>query len=171
MKRLLWLMPVVGAAGVGVVANAMLPAIGAAAKADGDPKPAVSLPVKQVVLFNSGVGYFGRTGEVEGEARVDLSFPENDINDLLKSMTLQDFNGGTISAVSYDSREPIARTLGSFAVNLNGEPTLANILSQTRGEQVEVVLNSPTGLHGAEREHGRGAAGGEVDGRTAGPVP
>src|SRR5690349_14715350 len=51
-----------------------------------DLKPAVSLPITQVVLFNSGVGHFTRSGEVEGEARVDLSFPEQDVNDLIKSM-------------------------------------------------------------------------------------
>ena len=144
MRLRSWLVaaPVVGAAAVGVVASLAVPQAGAAGKAEGDPKQVVSLPVKQVVLFNSGVGYFGRSGEVEGEARVDLTFQESDVNDLLKSMTLQDFGGGHIAAVSYDSREPIARTLSSFAVNLNGEPTLAAILTQARGEQVEVVLNT-----------------------------
>ncbi|HEY1377522.1 MAG TPA: hypothetical protein VGF55_12050, partial [Gemmataceae bacterium] len=33
------------------------------------------LPVKRVVLFSSGVGYFQREGEVDGDARVDLTFP------------------------------------------------------------------------------------------------
>ena len=142
LRKWLWAAPVVGAAGVGVLASLAVPTADAAAKGEGDPKQAVSLPIKQVVLFNSGVGYFGRTGEVDGEARVDLSFPETDINDLLKSMTLQDFNNGHISAVSYDSHEPVDRTLASFAIDLNGQPTLANILGQARGEQVEVVMNT-----------------------------
>ncbi|MBA4064053.1 MAG: DUF4139 domain-containing protein, partial [Isosphaera sp.] len=102
-------------------------------------KPAVSLPLTRVVLFNSGVGYFSRSGEVTDDARVDLSFQEQDINDLLKSMVLEDFGKGRIAAVSYDSREPIARTLASYAVNLDGSPTFAGIVSQLRGEKVEVV--------------------------------
>ena len=53
-------------------------------------KPAVTLPISQVILFNCGVGYFTRSGEVEGDARVDLTFPEQDINDLIKSMVLRD---------------------------------------------------------------------------------
>ena len=57
-------------------------------------------------------------GEVTDDARVDLTFPEQDINDLLKSMVLEDFNGGRIAAVSYDCREPIARTL----VQLRDQP-------------------------------------------------
>src|SRR5215472_15642339 len=48
------------------------------------------LPIAQVVLFSSGVGYFQREGTVEGNTRVDLSFPVQDINDFLKSMVLQD---------------------------------------------------------------------------------
>ncbi len=46
------------------------------------PEPAVvaraagtQLPIAQVVLFSSGVGYFQREGEVEGNARVDLVLP------------------------------------------------------------------------------------------------
>src|SRR5262245_4375393 len=55
------------------------------------------LPVAQVILYSSGVGYFQREGEVEGSSRIDLSFPVQDINDLLKSMVLQDMGGGRIS--------------------------------------------------------------------------
>src|SRR6266853_1687198 len=135
-----WLLvaPVASALGVGagIGANELF----AAGEAKQDLKPATSLPITRVVLFNSGVGYFSRSGEVEGDARVDLTFPESDINDLLKSMVLEDFNKGRISAVSYDSREPIARTLSSFAINLNGNPTFADILQQARGERIEVTV-------------------------------
>ena len=54
-------------------------------------------------------------------------------------MTLQDFDGGRVAAVSYDSHDPIDRTLSSFAINLNNNPTLAQILTQARGEKVEVA--------------------------------
>jgi hypothetical protein len=151
-RQLLWCAPVVVGLGVcaGVSADKLL---GAAEAAKQDVKPAVNLPITRVVLFNSGVGYFSRSGEIEGDARVDLSFPEQDINDLLKSMILEDFGGGRIAAVSYDSREPISRTLSSFAINLNGQPTFAGIASQMRGERAEVVLapaaaNQPGKLSG-----------------------
>jgi hypothetical protein len=98
------------------------------------------LPIAQVVLFSSGVGYFQREGTIEGNTRVDLSFPVQDINDLLKSMVLRDLDGGVISTVSYDSNAPVEKTLKSFAINLNGNPSFAAILNQARGEKVEVVL-------------------------------
>jgi hypothetical protein len=138
-----WLLIASVAGALGVAAGVGADRLLAAPEAKQELKPAVNLPITRVVLFNSGVGYFSRSGEVEGEARVDLSFPETDVNDLLKSMVLEDFGKGRISAVSYDSREPIARTLSSFAINLNGNPTFSGILAQMRGERIEVAV-SPT---------------------------
>jgi hypothetical protein len=138
-----WLLMVPLASALGIGAGLGFDNVFAANEAKQDLKPAVSLPITRVVLFNSGVGYFSRSGEIENEARVDLTFPETDINDLLKSMVLEDFGKGRISAVSYDSREPIARTLSSFAINLNGNPTFSGIISQLRGERIEVAV-SPT---------------------------
>src|SRR5262245_3320806 len=114
----------------------------AAAKQEKEAKSA-SLPIGQVVLLSSGVGYFQREGSVEGDARVDLSFDVKDINDLIKSMVLLDLDKGHISAVSYDSSAPVERTLKSFAINLTSNPTLSDILTQARGERVEVVLSNP----------------------------
>src|SRR4051794_40915354 len=37
-------------------------------------EPRDKLPIAQVILYSSGVGYFQREGTVEGDARVDLSF-------------------------------------------------------------------------------------------------
>jgi len=154
-KKWLLLAPVAGAVGLGVTLGVGADTLLGAADAVGkqDVKPAVSLPITRVVLFNSGVGYFSRSGEVVDDARVDLTFPEQDINDLLKSMVLEDFNNGRIAAVSYDSREPISRTLSSFAINLNNNPTFAGIVSQMRGERIEVVMtpgatNQPGKLSG-----------------------
>jgi hypothetical protein len=109
-------------------------------KESGKSPTARLLPVAQVVLFSSGVGYFQREGSIDGDQRVDLTFPTQDINDLIKSMTLRDLDGGHIDAVSYESNVPVERTLQSFAVNLTGNPTFSTLLNQARGEKVEVVL-------------------------------
>ena len=96
--------------------------------------------IGQVVLFSSGVGYFQREGTVDGDARVDLSFDVRDINDLIKSMVVRDLDGGQVAAVSYDSNAPVERTLQSFAIDLNNNPSATGILNQARGEKIEVVL-------------------------------
>jgi hypothetical protein len=149
MRRALWLLPV---AGLGALAGLVLllrPAVLPAGAGKGpDPEPLASksgsLPVSRVILYSSGVGYFQRSGKVQGNARVDLSFPASDINDLLKSLVLRDLGGGQVSAVSYDSHDPVEKTLQSFAINLNNNPSFAQILNQARGEKVEVVLQQST---------------------------
>src|SRR5258708_20424815 len=47
---------------------------------------APQLPISQIVLFSSGVGYFQREGTGQDNARGDLSFPVHDIHHLLKSV-------------------------------------------------------------------------------------
>jgi hypothetical protein len=104
-------------------------------------KPTQKLPVTQVVLFNSGVGYFHRSGDVEGEARVDLQFSAADINDLIKSLVVHDARGQTVP-LRYDSQEPIEKTLKSFAIDLSTNPSYGQILNQMRGQKVELTLQT-----------------------------
>ncbi len=100
----------------------------------------VDIPVTKVVLFSSGVGYFQHSGEVEGNARMKLSFKTEQINDVLKSMVVADAGGGTVTGVNYASRDPIMRALQSFAVDLSDDPSMANILKQLRGAPVRVMV-------------------------------
>ncbi len=103
------------------------------------------LPIGQVVLFSSGVGYFQREGTVEGTTRVDLSFPVQDINDLLKSMVLRDLDGGHISTVSYDSNAPVETHAEIVRHQPDRQSDVRAILNQARGEKVEVVLQQANG--------------------------
>ena len=72
------------------------------------------LPLSEIILYSSGVGYFQRDGEIDGRAQVDLRFKVEDINDLLKSMVVQDLDGGRVSTVTYGSRDPLTKTLKSL---------------------------------------------------------
>ena len=89
------------------------------------------------------MGYFEHFGKVDGTKRVELKFQTDEINDLLKSMVLQDLGGGEISTVTYDSRDPLARTLKTFAIDLTRNPTMADLLEQARGERVDVQASQP----------------------------
>src|SRR5690349_469196 len=90
------------------------------------------VPVKQVVLFSSGVGYFEHFGSVRGDGTAELRFKTDQINDVLKSLVLQDLDKGTVGTVSYPSQEPIAKTLKSFQVDITKNPTLSELLNQLR---------------------------------------
>jgi len=102
-----------------------------------------TLPLSKIMLYSSGVGYFQHDGTVNNRTQLDLRFNVSQINDILKSLVVQDFGGGKISTVTYGSRDPVTKTLGSFGVNLNGNPTLGQILTQVRGEPVEVTAPNP----------------------------
>jgi hypothetical protein len=132
-------------AGLVAVATIALPESGRAqGERNGSTRSeSAKLPISTVVLFSSGVGYFQRDGEVSGNAKVDLAFPTNTINDLLKSMVLQDQGGGKVGVVSYDSADPIEKTLKSFTLDLTNNPSFAAILAQARGEEVEITTTLP----------------------------
>src|SRR5207245_8668355 len=144
MRRSLLVAPLVGAIGLAtfVAFRAGPSAAQPAANGNAARQVAALLPLSHVVLFSSGVGYFQREGKVEGTARVDLTFPATDVNDLLKSLVLQDMGGGRVTAVNYDSQDPIERTLKTFALDLTANPSLGQLLNQARGEKVEVTLQS-----------------------------
>ena len=132
----------------------------------GKDRPTTDLAISQVILYSNGVGYFQREGLVEDNARVDLTFPVQNINDLLKSMVLQDLGHGHISAVSYDSHDPIDKTLKSFAVNLTNNPSFGQILNQGRGEKIEVHSAGHEVLTGTLL----GVESRPASGKDAGPV-
>ena len=128
--------------GIFLLAIALLVVVATAAFADkaeeGAQAAGAKLPIKRVVLFNSGVGYFQHQGKVDGDATVGFKFRVENINDLLKSMVLEDRGGGQISTVTYGSRDPINKTLQTFAIDLTKSPTLGQLLSQIRGEEIEI---------------------------------
>ncbi|MGH7649263.1 MAG: hypothetical protein ACREND_14190, partial [Gemmatimonadaceae bacterium] len=98
------------------------------------PAPATAdVPVTKVVLFSSGVGYFEHSGSVRGNSATELRFKTSQINDILKSLVLQDEDGGRVGAITYPSQDPLAKTLRSFQVDITQNPSLAQLLNQLRG--------------------------------------
>lgn len=109
-----------------------------AAVAQDAPAPAetTQLPVTRVVVYKNGVAYFEHAGSVTGSQQFGLPVAAGDMDDLLQSLVLHDFGGGTIQAVRYAAEDPLSRTLASYSLNLAGNPDLANLLLQARGETV-----------------------------------
>ena len=151
-----------GARGLGLIVTVLLvAAVAATALAQPAPilpaKPGLAAPaqkegtasltLKQVVLFSSGVGYFEHGGQVQGNAKVEMQFKVDAINDLLKSMVVEDLGGGQVSTIGYGSKDPVEKTLKSFSIDLTGNPTLGKLLTQVRGERVEIdAPNKITGI-------------------------
>lgn len=103
---------------------------------------AAELPLTRVQLFSSGVGYFERDGKVDGTTTVEMTFRTAQINDILKSLVLQDFGGGKIAPVTYAPQDPLQRTLGSFALDISDNPSLMQLWERLKGSKVLVTAGS-----------------------------
>ncbi len=98
------------------------------------------VPLKRVTIFSSGVAFYERAGHVDGTANMELPFKTAQINDILKSMVLQDMGGGKIRPVVYAPKDPIEKTLRSFGIDLTQDRTLGEFLGDLRGTPVEITV-------------------------------
>lgn len=99
---------------------------------------AEKLPVRRVVLYKNGVGYFEHLGRVRGSQDVHVDFTSAQLNDVLKSLTVLDLSGGKITGVDYNSEAPLARRLATLRLALGENPTMAEFLGALRGSRLEV---------------------------------
>ncbi|MCE9669154.1 hypothetical protein LY474_15180 [Myxococcus stipitatus] len=97
---------------------------------------ATNLPIRRVVLYKHGVGYFERRGGVKGSDALHLDFKARDMNDVLKSLTVLDLSGGSVSAVSYDSTKPLEQLLAEATIRIPEDGSLTALLGQIKGARV-----------------------------------
>lgn len=99
---------------------------------------ASQLPVRRVVLYKSGVGYFEHLGSVTGAADVAVQFTTAQLNDVLKSLTTLDLDGGSIANISYNSVAPIDQRLASLRLPLGSQTDPQQFYNALRGSHLEV---------------------------------
>jgi hypothetical protein len=105
---------------------------------------AADIPIHEVVLYKSGVGYFERAGTLSPGESARLDFKASDMNDVLKSLTLEDRNGGKVSGLRYDSSEPLEQKLAGFPFKIGGQASLSQFLDQMKGARVEIKYGAET---------------------------
>jgi hypothetical protein len=99
---------------------------------------AQELPVKRVVLYKNGVGYFEHVGKINGNQNVTIPFTTGQLNDVLKSLTVLDLNGGRIGGITYDSAAPKDRQMADLRLGTGEKSTLTELLGGMRGAKLEV---------------------------------
>jgi hypothetical protein len=108
------------------------------------PAVAADLPIREVILYKHGVGYFERSGELRAGEMARLDFKASDMNDVLKSLTIVDRNGGVIGGVRYDAAEALDKRLQDFPFAIDRQASLAAFLDQMKGARLELRLGSDT---------------------------
>ena len=96
------------------------------------------LPVKRVILYKNGVGYFEHVGRVQGNQEIAIPFNSAQLNDVLKSLTVLDLGGGRITNVGYGSNTPVERQLGDLRLPISERATLTDFLGALRGARIEI---------------------------------
>src|SRR6267378_4058251 len=108
------------------------------------PASSARLPVKRVVLYKNGVGYFEHTARVHGTQDLSIDFTTAQLNDVLKSLTAVDLGEGRVSSVRYNSIAPLGERLKSLRLPFGEQVTQAEYLSAVRGARVEVRSGATT---------------------------
>ena len=108
------------------------------------PAVAADLPIREVILYKHGVGYFERAGDLRAGDTARLDFKASDMNDVLKSLTIVDRSGGVIGGVRYDAAEALDKRLQDFPFAVDRQASLAAFLDQLKGARLELRLGSDT---------------------------
>ncbi|MGB7133705.1 MAG: hypothetical protein WBD46_00340, partial [Acidobacteriaceae bacterium] len=96
------------------------------------------LPVRRVVLYKNGVGYFEHQGRVTGNQAVTIDFTSAQLDDALQSLTAIDLGGGRIAAVDFNSTTPLEQQLKNIPLGLGDDPSTQDLYTALRGARVEV---------------------------------
>ncbi len=103
------------------------------------------LPVKRVVLYKHGVGYFERRGNVQDNKVLTLSLKVEEMQDVLKSLTILDLSGyGQVTSVSYDSTKPIEKLLEDVNISIPDRQSLTSLLGQAKGAPIRLTVGNET---------------------------
>jgi hypothetical protein len=96
-----------------------------------------NIPVRRVILYKNGIGYFEHVGRVSGNQTVTVTFNSTQLNDVLKTLTTIDLGSGRVTGVSYNSEAPLAQRLGGLRLPVGEHATRAQLLDALRGARIE----------------------------------
>jgi hypothetical protein len=97
------------------------------------------IPITHMTLYKHGVGFFCRRGAIEGE-EIKLTFRREEMNDILKSLTVIDHGGGQVRGIDYGTPQSLEERLAGCSVQLTKGHSMRDLLEALRGRQVRLTL-------------------------------
>ncbi|MGA8183212.1 MAG: DUF4139 domain-containing protein [Terriglobia bacterium] len=109
----------------------------------GPPEPAANssaaaLPLRRVILYKNGIGYFEHSTQVKGSRELHIDFTTGQLNDALASLTATDLGGGHITSIRFNSIAPLSERLRALHLPINQQTTRQQFLNALRGTPVEI---------------------------------
>ncbi len=98
-----------------------------------------ALPLEKLRLYETGVGYFERAGELGGSGGASLPVPSGHLDDALKSLVVLG-KDGTVQSVAFDSRQSpaVARARAGLPPETDAPIRVHDVLLALRGHEVVV---------------------------------
>ena len=101
------------------------------------PQP-TGIPIKHVILYKHGMGFFEREGTAGAGEETRLDFKTTEMNDILKSLTVHDASGHRINSIRYDSNETLQQRLAKFPFSLGDDQLFSSFLDGLKGARLEL---------------------------------
>jgi hypothetical protein len=95
------------------------------------------LPLKRVVLSTSGLAQFTHSGDVAASSSVELPVRLDQVDDILKSLTIFD-SAGAIGAVSLPGKAPLAELFRDLPFGQQALDSQSALLNALVGAEVEI---------------------------------
>src|SRR4030095_1399729 len=90
-----------------------------------------NLPIRRMILYKHGVGYFERGGAVDGR-ELRLSFPRVAMEDVLKSLVALDLGSGQVHGIDFETPEDRAAQIARGSIHLSDDRRLLGLLRALR---------------------------------------
>lgn len=99
------------------------------------------LPVRRMLMYRHGVGYFERRGSFAG-TELRLMFPRDAMDDILKSLIVLDMGEGQVLGIDIETPEDRAKQIERGSIHLSDTRSLLDLLRDLRGRRVRLSIES-----------------------------
>jgi len=99
------------------------------------------MQLRRLSLFSSGVGFFEHGGNVTGHAQFDLPYSKNAMNDVLKSLVVND--PASSPTITYHAENTLEQTMKGLKLDLKQHSHIAALLNSLKGAEIEVLIPEP----------------------------
>ncbi|MGK3985136.1 hypothetical protein WME99_18955 [Sorangium sp. So ce136] len=109
------------------------------------PAAASALPLKKLRLYETGVGYFERSGNISSSSD-SLPVPASHVDDALKTLIVLSDGKARVTGIEFDSvlSGGLSRSLAALPSDAETPVTYRDVLESLRGIEVEVTAGDET---------------------------
>ena len=106
------------------------------------PANAADLQLQRIMLSSGGVGYFEYEATVDGNARLSLDVPLDQVDDILKSLAVYD-DSGSAGEITLPGREPLTQSFVDLPFDRSALDSAPALLNSLQGAEVRVTGAKP----------------------------